>query len=63
MADPIRRADVIEVDRAIRVQPGMRGEQFMHPSRKPIDQVDFSTAEERGQLNLFLNECVGMCGV
>ena len=39
-----------------------RGE-FLHPSRKPISEVDFSTEEERGQLNLFNNECEGMCGV
>lgn len=29
----------------------------------PIEQVDFSTEEERGQINLFNNECEGMCGV
>lgn len=29
----------------------------------PIEQVDFSTEEERGQLNMFNNECEGMCGV
>lgn len=29
----------------------------------PIADVDFSTEEERGQLNLFINECEGMCGV
>ncbi|RWO57290.1 hypothetical protein [Mesorhizobium sp.] len=55
--------DAVEVDHAIRRQPGLRGEQFMHRSMKPLDQVDFSTPEERGQLNLFLNECEGMCGV
>lgn len=60
---PEEFADAVEVDRAIRNQPGMRHQQFMHASRKPLDQVDFSTAEERGQLNLFLNECEGMCGV
>lgn len=41
----------------------MRGEQFMHAKRIPLGQVDFSTLEERGQLNLFINECEGMCGV
>lgn len=61
---PEEFADAVEVDRAIR-NPGrgIRGQQFMHRSLKPLDQVDFSTAEERGQLNLFLNECEGMCGV
>lgn len=60
---PEEFADAVQVDRAIRHQPGMRAQQFMHRSLLPLDQVDFSTAEERGQLNLFLNECEGMCGV
>lgn len=29
----------------------------------PIEQVDFSSEEDRGQINLFNNECEGMCGV
>lgn len=36
---------------------------FLHRSCIPLDQVDFSTEEERGQLNMFNNECEGMCGV
>jgi len=56
-------ADAVEVDKAIRHQPKMSHQQFMHSSRKPLDKVDFSTSEERGQLNLFINECEGMCGV
>jgi len=36
---------------------------FLHSKRVPLDQVDFSTEEERGQLNMFNNECEGMCGV
>ncbi len=36
---------------------------FLHPKRIPLDQVDFSTDEDRGQLNMFNNECEGMCGV
>lgn len=56
-------SDNIFVDAAIRKQPGFRGQQFMHRSMKPLDQVDLSTAEERGQLNMFNNECEGMCGV
>jgi hypothetical protein len=60
---PEEFADAVEVDRAIRNQPRFRGQQFMHKSMKPLEEVDLSTAEERGQLNLFLNECEGMCGV
>jgi hypothetical protein len=36
---------------------------FLHRSCVPLDQVDLSTEEDGGQLNLFLNECEGMCGV
>lgn len=36
---------------------------FLHRSCIPLDMVDFDTEEERGQLNMFNNECEGMCGV
>lgn len=62
-AAPQAWADAVEVDRAIRNQPGFKGEQFAHRSLTPLDHVDFSTDEDRGQLNMFENECEGMCGV
>lgn len=37
--------------------------EFLHSSCRPINEVDFSTEEERGQINMFNNECEGMCGV
>jgi len=48
---------VVEFERLL--PPG----EFLHRSRLPLDQVDFSTDEDRGQLNMFNNECEGMCGV
>lgn len=61
---PEEFTDAVEVDRAIRVQSGIRGEQYMHRSLKPLDQVDFSTPVDRGQIEFgFLQECEGMCGV
>lgn len=36
---------------------------FLHTSRVPLDQVDFRTDADIGQLSLFGNECEGMCGV
>jgi hypothetical protein len=36
---------------------------FLHPSRKPIEMVDFRTAEEKGQMSLWDNECSGMRGL
>ncbi len=66
--DPEAFADACVIDEAIR--PGMPGPRrpagvrwFVHSSRKPLADVDFSTAEDRGQLNLFTNDCTGMCGV
>lgn len=41
----------------------MRGIPFFHNSLKPLGGIDFSTEEERGQINMFNNECEGMCGV
>lgn len=41
----------------------MTGVPYLHNSLRPLDSVDFSTEEERGQINLFGNECEGMCGV
>jgi hypothetical protein len=60
---PLEWDDAIRVDAAIREQPGFRGKQFMHRSLVPLSQVDLSTLEDYGQLNLFNNECEGMCGV
>jgi hypothetical protein len=36
---------------------------YLHASRVPLLEVDFSTDSERGQGYLFGNECEGMCGV
>ncbi|MBW8282504.1 MAG: hypothetical protein K0M55_02785 [Rhizobium sp.] len=64
--DPVSMAQAIAVDEALRTPENVvrfRGELYVHPSLKPLRDVDFSNAEDRGQLNLFNNECEGMCGV
>ncbi|TAZ22183.1 hypothetical protein ELH77_19060 [Rhizobium ruizarguesonis] len=63
--DPASFSDAVAIDKVIRDgMPGVKRSQvFIHKSLKPLDAVDLSTAEERGQLNLFINECEGMCGV
>ena len=55
--------ETVAIDKAIRNQPKMKMQQFMHRSCKPLDEVDFSTLEDHGQVNMFNNECEGMCGV
>lgn len=66
--DPESFAEAVEIDEAIR--PGIAGPKrpdgeawFLHRKRIPLRLVDFSTAEDHGQVNLFENECEGMCGV
>jgi hypothetical protein len=64
--DPAGWAHAVRVDAKLREPDQItrfRGELYAHRSCVPLDQVDLSTAEDRGQLNLFLNECEGMCGV
>jgi hypothetical protein len=50
----------IEIDKAIRVVPKMNNKQYMHRSCKPIDQVEFTN---KAQVDMFGNECEGLCGV
>ena len=58
-------ADAVRVDKIIRYTGTLRNarhQQYMHAKRIPLDEVDLRTLEDRGQLNLFANECTGMCG-
>jgi len=60
--NPEEWRDVVEFDDAIRECGGMRGKVYLHYSCRPLSEIDFSSAEDRGQLN-WINECEGMCGV
>ncbi len=62
--DPEAWADVVAVDHSIRTGlRGLRGEVFLHRSAVPLGEADLSTDADRGQLDLFINECTGMCGL
>lgn len=62
--DPIAWADAVDIDYALRTGlRGIRGEVYLHRSCVPLDAADLSTAADRGQLDLWPNECEGMCGV
>lgn len=41
----------------------MNGVPFLHSSLKPLDTIDFRSDYDRGQLPLWQDECMGMCGV
>jgi hypothetical protein len=55
--------DAVQFEREVQNSPsGLKGKPFLHRSCAPLGEVDFSNAEDRGQLS-FLAECEGMCGV
>jgi len=56
-------ADAVEVDATIRRMRHLDGAGYLHASLRPLADVDLSTPEDHGQLNLFDQECEGMCGV
>lgn len=55
-------AEAVRIDKLTRHTPGMDHAEYLHRSCLPLDQVDLSTPEERGQLN-WLMECEGGCGL
>lgn len=62
--DPQAWTDAVAIDRLIRTGfRNLHGEVFLHRSCVPLDKVDLETLEEKGQLDLFADECDGMCGV
>lgn len=61
---PAEFADAVRFDEQIRRGlPAVTGDVYVHRSCLPLANVDFATDEERGQVNLFENECEGLCGV
>jgi len=62
--DPDASADAVAVDCAIRTgSRGIRGEVYLHCSAVPLDEADLTTDTDHGQLDLWPNECEGLCGV
>lgn len=60
-SDPEGWKDVVDMDRVIReAVSGMREKLYMHRSLKPIDEVVFFG---ESNLDMFGNECEGMCGL
>ena len=61
--DPDSWVVAVDFDKAIRETGTGTQQQFVHRSCQPLDEVDFRNLEDKGQLNMFNNECEGMCGV
>ena len=62
--NPEEWADAVEYDKLTRTGGrGLKGTRFLHAKRIPLDQVDLRTDNEKGQPDLWGNECDGMCGM
>lgn len=58
---PDEFADAVLLDHEIRQMPKFRGQAFLHRSCKPLDEIDFNL--DQLELDLFINECEGHCGL
>lgn len=60
-------ASAVETERQFQAaaarQNALNGIPFLHSSCRPLDDVDFDANPHAGQLDLFMNECEGLCGV
>lgn len=66
--EPIEFAKAINFDKKIREQfkkdPVQKIDVYLHNSCKPLDQIDFDSDEQKGQMAWdFQAECDGMCGI
>jgi hypothetical protein len=67
--DPASWQQALDYEKALQAAasnvPRLTGTPFLHPSRVPLEQVDFSdpNANQMEFWNQFNNECEGMCGV
>ena len=65
--DPLSWQDAIEFDTALcqgTQNPfGVRTSAYVHGQLVPLGDVDLSTEQNRGQMDMFGEECEGMCVV
>ena len=65
--DPDGWNDLVDFDHSLRDGKrhafGMKFPTYIHSSHQPMDEVDLSTEQDHGQLDMFGEECEGMCGI
>ena len=57
--------DAVSFDSSLRERPypGAKGMAYVHRSMVPLGEVDLTTDRDHGQMDMFGEECEGMCGV
>jgi len=67
--DPVHFEKAVSFEKELRQSfkdndPAMKMEIYLHNSCEPLDEIDFDSDEDKGQLTWdFQSECSGMCGV
>lgn len=59
--DPVSWEMAVEFDKKIRHMPKLDSEVYLHRSCLPLDEVDLGA--DQLDIDFFLNECEGMCGL
>ena len=61
---PIEFNEAVDFDKKVRTgSRKIRDKLYLHRSCKPLDEIEFDKKENDKQLDMFNNECEGMCGV
>lgn len=61
---PEEFADAVEFERDVRRSPRFLADDvYLTRAAVPLDEVDFRSEEDAGQMSMFDEECYGMCGV
>ena len=60
---PDEWAEAVVFDKAVRNIKNMERRTYLHRQCVPLDQADLRSPEDFGQVDLFKNECEGMCGL
>ena len=59
---PADWGEAVNVDRALRnAKPPYLS--FVHPSRRPLEEINLLASSKKGQLRLWDEECTGLCGL
>lgn len=64
--EPEAFAEAVRVEKELqrtKAEAADRSIPWLHRSCIPLEDVDLSTEEDAGQLDMFTNECEGLCGV
>ena len=64
--DPQSWKEAVAIDKSLRESSRSEkfgSEMYLHPSRKPLNEVDLGAEQSRQKRLAFLEECEGLCGV